>query len=167
MRNAEQWIKELDMSPLPEEGGWFKEVYRSDEFIPKNSLPDRFQGKRTFSTSIYYLLKSDEFSAFHRIKQDEIWHFYEGSSLTIHIIDQRGTYKQIELGRDLSSGEHFQATIDKGVLFAATVNQQGSFSLIGCTVAPGFEFEDFEAPNRSRLLELYPEHKVVITKLTR
>ncbi|MCK4678523.1 MAG: cupin domain-containing protein [Bacteroidales bacterium] len=167
MRNAEQWIKELDMSPLPEEGGWFKEVYRSDEFIPKNSLPDRFQGKRTFSTSIYYLLKSDEFSAFHRIKQDEIWHFYEGSSLTIHIIDQSGTYKQIKLGRDFDSGECFQATIDKENLLAATVKKQGSFSLIGCTVAPGFEFEDFEAPNRSQLLELYPEHKVVITKLTR
>ena len=134
MKDAEQWIKELDMSPLPEEGGWFKEVYRSEEYIPKDSLPDRFSGKRTFSTSIYYLLKSDEISAFHRIKQDEIWHFYEGSSLTIHIIDQNGAYKQIKLGRDLDSGESFQATIEKGNLFAATVNQQDSFSLVGCTV---------------------------------
>ena len=166
MRKAEQWIKELDMSPLSE-GGWFKEVYRSEEYIPKNSLPDRFPGKRTFSTSIYYLLKSDEFSAFHRIKQDEIWHFYEGSSLTIHIIDQSGTYKQIKLGRYLDRGETLQATIFRGDLFAATVNQQDSFSLVGCTVAPGFEFEDFEAPDQSRLLELYPEHKAVIKKLTR
>ena len=113
------------------------------------------------------MLKSDEISAFHRIKQDEIWHFYEGSSLTIHIIDQNGAYKQIKLGRDLDSGESFQATIEKGNLFAATVNQQDSFSLVGCTVAPGFEFEDFEAPNRSQLLEMFPEHKDVITKLTR
>ena len=167
MKDAEQWINDLNMLPLPEEGGWFKEVYRSEEYIPNDSLPDRFPGKRTFSTSIYYLLKSDEFSAFHRIKQDEIWHFYEGSSLTIHIIDQRGSYKQIKLGRDFDNGESFQATIDKGDLFAATVNQQGSFSLIGCTVAPGFEFEDFEAPDRKELLELYPEHEAVITKLTR
>ncbi len=167
MKNADQWIEALDMSPLPEEGGWFKEVYRSKEFIPRNGLPERFPSKRTFSTSIYYLLEGSEFSAFHRIKQDEIWHFYAGSSLTLHIIDKTGTYKQIKLGPDFGSGESFQATINSGDLFAATVDQQDAFSLLGCTVAPGFEFEDFEAPDRSQLLKLYPAHKDLIVKLTR
>lgn len=166
-KNAEEWIRDLDLSPLPEEGGWYREVYRSKEYISKNSLPDRFQSKRTFSTSIYYLLKGCDFSAFHRIKQEEIWHFYEGSSLTIHIIEKDGIYKQVKLGRDFDSGAVFQVVINKGDLFAATVNNKNSFSLVGCTVAPGFEFEDFEAPNRGQLLELYPEHKDIIRKLTR
>jgi len=165
--SAEQWIKYLELVPLPEEGGWFKEVYRSNEFIPKDSLPNRFPGKRTFSTSIYYLLKGSEFSAFHRIKQDEIWHFYEGSSLTIHIIDPDGNYTQTKLGRNFDQHERMQATINKGWLFAATVNQQVLYSLVGCTVAPGFEFEDFEAPSRKQLLELYPKHKKIIIELTR
>ena len=167
MRTAEQWIKDLKMEPLPEEGGWYKEVYRSNEYIPKNCLPNRFSGKRSFSTSIYYLLKSSEFSAFHRIKQDEIWHFYEGSSLTIHIIDPEGNFTQTKLGRYFDQGERMQITISKGWLFAATVNHPDSYSLIGCTVAPGFEFEDFEAPSRNQLSELYPNHKELIQKLTR
>ena len=137
MKSAKMWISELNLVPLPEEGGWFRELYRSDEYIPEESLPDRFPGKRSFSTSIYYLLESSEFSAFHRIKQDEIWHFYEGSSLTIHIIDQKGEYKKVLLGRNIRKGENFQAIISKGDLFAATVNEIDSFSLVGCTVAPG------------------------------
>ncbi|MEM8844461.1 MAG: cupin domain-containing protein [Pseudomonadota bacterium] len=166
MRNAEQWIEDLGMIPLPEEGGWFKEIYRSDEFIPKDSLPERFPSKRTYSSSIIYLLKSTEFSAFHRIKQEEIWHFYEGSSLTVHIIKQNREYEQVKLGRNLDRGESFQIVIRRGDFFAANVNDENTFSLVGCTVAPGFEFEDFEAPKRSALLELYPEHKDVIMKLT-
>ena len=147
LNDANQWIQKLELSPLPKEGGWFKEVYRSDEFVPPSGLPDRFPSKRTFSTSIYYLLKSPEFSAFHKLKQDEIWHFYDGSSITIHIIDKAGNYKQKKLGRNIDKGESLQTTINKGDLFAASVNQPKSFSLVGCTVAPGFEFADFEAPS--------------------
>ncbi len=166
-KNAEEWIRDLDLSPLPEEGGWYREVYRSKEYISKNSLPDRFQSKRTFSTSIYYLLTGCDFSAFHRIKQEEIWHFYEGSSLSIHIIEKNGKYKRIRLGRDFNNGECFLAVINQGDLFAAVVDNEDSFSLVGCTVAPGFEFEDFEAPKRGQLLALYPEHEIIIKKLTR
>ena len=167
MKNATQWIKDLNLIPLPEEGGWYRETYRSEEFISKNALPERFPSKRCYSTSIYYLLKSDEFSAFHRIKQDEVWHFYEGSNLTLHIIDQRGKYEAVIMGRDLDQNEYLQYTINKGDLFAATVNQENRFSLVGCTVAPGFEFEDFEAPARSELLQLYPANKQTIINLTR
>ncbi len=164
---AQQLIKDLGMSPLPEEGGWFKEVYRSKEVIPAKGLPARFAGERSFCTSIYYLLKGDEFSAFHRLRQDEIWHFYFGSSLTLHMIDLEGTYTQAKLGSDLQEGHCFQTTIDHGVLMAATVDRKDDFSLVGCTVAPGFEFQDFEAPDRQQLLDLYPQHKDVIAKLTR
>jgi len=166
MNNAEQWIEKLDMVPLPEEGGMYKEFYRSKESIPQSGLPDRFSGKRNFSTSIYYLLKNPEFSAFHRIKQDEIWHFYEGSTLTAHIIDLNGNYLQKKLGRNIDEDESLQVVLHAGWLFAAAVAHQDSYSLIGCTVAPGFEFEDFTAPSRNELLETYPQHKEIIMQLT-
>ncbi len=167
MRNAEEWIRDLELRPLPEEGGWYNEVYRSDEFLAQRDLPARFGGKRTFCTSIYYLLKGSDFAAFHRIRQDETWHFYEGSGLVVHVIDPHGTYTQVKLGRAFDDGERFQATVKRGCLFAAAVSRPDSFSLVGCTVAPGFEFQDFEAPARARLLEEYPRHRDVILRLTR
>lgn len=119
------------------------------------------------STSIYYLLPGNEFSAFHRIKQDEIWHFYDGSALTLHIIDRDARHTTLQLGDKVEEGETFQAVIKAGDLFAATVQDNTSYALIGCTVAPGFEFADFEAPSRDTLLKHYPEHEAIINKLTR
>lgn len=170
--NAQDWIDALGLKPLPEEGGWYREVYRSDEAIPEAALPDRFGGPRCFATSIYYLLPGDEYSAFHRIRQEETWHFYTGSPLTLHVIDAEGAYRTITLGRDYASGEHLQTTIRRGDLFAATVDAPAydapdGFTLVGCTVAPGFEFADFEAPSRADLLAQYPEHESIIRRLTR
>lgn len=167
MTDAQGWIQALGLVPLPEEGGWYREVYRSAETIPERGLPERFPGPRCFSTSIYYLLHSDEYSAFHRIRQDELWHFYTGSPLIVHTLGPDGSYGQIRLGPDVRGGERFQATVPAGVLFAATVAEPGTFALAGCTVAPGFEFEDFEAPPRADLLARYPEHAGVIQRLTR
>jgi hypothetical protein len=167
LKPADFWIDKLEMTPLPEEGGMYKEVYRSEESIPKSALPIRFDGSRSYSTSIYYLLKHPEFSAFHRLKQEEIWHFYEGSPLTVHVIDQDGNYFCKRLGRDIDKDETLQLVIYAGWLFAAAVDQAGSYSLIGCTVAPGFEFDDFEAPSKNKLLESYPKHAEVIQKFTR
>jgi predicted cupin superfamily sugar epimerase len=167
LKSADFWIGNLEMTPLPEEGGMYKEVYRSEESIPKSALPIRFDGSRSYSTSIYYLLKHPEFSAFHRLKQEEIWHFYEGSPLTIHVIDQDGKYFCKRLGRNIDQDETLQLVIYAGWLFAAAVDQAGSYSLIGCTVAPGFEFDDFEAPIKNKLLESYPKHAEVIQKFTR
>jgi uncharacterized protein len=162
---ASKWINNLKLKKHPE-GGWYKEVYRSPEIILKQNLPDRFNGDRSFSTSIYFLLTSDEFSAFHRIKQDEIWHFYDGSSLTIHIIDKEGNYTEQVLGKQIEKGESLQVIVKAGCFFAASVNEENAFTLVGCTVAPGFDFEDFEMPNRARLLNQYPEHKEVIERLS-
>ena len=165
MKNAEYWIEKLDLLPHPE-GGHFRETYRAGEVIVKDALPKRFKGDRVFSTCIYYLLNRQEYSAFHAIKQDEIWHFYEGSSLTIHIIDPGGDYSTVKLGRDLESGEAPQAVVRAGCWFAAAVNNIDGYALVGCTVAPGFDFADFEMADRNTMIERYPEHRDIIKKYT-
>jgi len=165
MQDAEYWIEKLGLQPHPE-GGFFRETYRSHEVILKQALPERFAGDRVFSTCIYFLLNKKECSVFHRIQQDEGWHFYEGSSLTIHIIDPLGEYSAVKLGRDIENGESFQAVVKAGCWFAAAVDNTEAFSLVGCTVAPGFDFADFDIADRHRLVALYPEHRDVIEKYT-
>jgi len=166
MKNAEYWINKLGLEKHPE-GGWFKEVYSSEETIKSEHLPERFGGERHHSTSIYFLLSSNTFSAFHRIKSDELWHFYDGSPVTIHIINEGGEYSQVTLGCDIDKGEVLQYAIPHGVWFGAEVVVKESFSLVGCTVAPGFHFDDFELAKREELAGKYPEHKGIIKKLTR
>jgi len=165
MQDGDYWIEKLGLQRHPE-GGFFKETYRSREVILKQALPQRFGGDRVFSTCIYFLLNKKEYAAFHAIQQDEGWHFYEGSSLTIHIIDPQGEYSAVKLGRDLEHGESFQAVVRAGCWFAAAVNNPEAYSLVGCTVAPGFDFADFEIGDRNRLLDLYPAHKDIIEKYT-
>lgn len=166
MKNAEYYIKTLGLEKHPE-GGWFKEVYRSAEEIRGEHLPERFSGSRHHSTSIYFLLTSDTFSALHRIKSDELWHFYEGSPVTIYMIDSAGNYSEIALGRNIENGEVLQFVIPHGVWFGAKVNISDSFSLVGCTVAPGFHFDDFELAERDELLKLFPKYKGIIERFTR
>lgn len=165
MKTAEYYIKKLGLQKHPE-GGWFKEVYRSTEKIAGEHLPGRYSGSRHHSTSIYFLLTSDTFSAFHRIKSDELWHFYEGSPVTIYMIDDAGNYSEITLGGNIESGEVLQCVIPHGVWFGAKVKSADSFCLVGCTVAPGFHFDDFELGKRDELLKLFPQHKKIIEKLT-
>jgi predicted cupin superfamily sugar epimerase len=165
MKDADYWIEKLGLQKHPE-GGYFKETYRSNEIILKQALPARFNGDRVFSTCIYFLLNKKEFAAFHVIQQDEVWHFYEGSSLTIHIIDPKGDYSTVKLGRDIENGESLQAVVRAGCWFAAAVDNKEAFSLVGCTVAPGFDFADFKIADRKKLVDLYPEHKDIIEKYT-
>lgn len=165
MKTADYYIKKLGLEKHPE-GGWFKEVYRSDEEIAGKHLPERFTGGRNHSTSIYFLLTSDTFSAFHRIKSDELWHFYDGSPVTIYMIDGDGIYSEITLGRDIENGEVLQCVIPHGVWFGAKVNSADSFCLVGCTVAPGFHFDDFELADCNELLKLFPQYKEIIERLT-
>jgi predicted cupin superfamily sugar epimerase len=166
MTTANQWIESLKLTRHPE-GGYYRENYRSPEAVAKESLPARFGGDRAFSTAIYFLLQGEDFSALHRIKQDEVWHFYDGSSVTIHVLDRQGNYSTLKLGRDLSAGEVPQAVVPAGCLFGATVHDPRSFCLAGCTVAPGFDFADFELPGREELCKLYPQHQQLIERLTR
>jgi hypothetical protein len=166
MSDAQRWIDELELERHPE-GGWFREVYRAGESIPHESLPDRFSGERCFSTAIYFLLDGTDVSTLHRINQDEVWHFYDGSSLTVHMIDSDGMYSSVKLGRNVSAGESLLAVVEAGRLFGASVDDRESYALVGCTVAPGFEFADFEMPGRSELLVRYPQHRQLIERLTR
>lgn len=174
MKDAVYWIEKLALKKHPE-GGHFRQTYRSREIIAPGVLPGRFKGGRPISTAIYYLLSGNEFSAFHCLKSDELWHFYTGTGLTIHVIDLNGTYSRIKLGNDFGHGEVFQAVVEAGCWFGAAVNSDDAcsysddtrlYSLVGCTVAPGFDFSDFRIGDRKELIELYPEHRTIIEKLT-
>ena len=162
---AEYFIKHLQLQPHPE-GGFFKETYRSPGIIPSQSLPE-FNGDRHYSTAIYFLLQQGDFSAFHRIKSDECWHFYEGGSLLIHIIDDEGNYSCIHLGRKIDEGEVFQFVVPAGSWFASEPGPGTNFTLVGCTVAPGFDFADFEMATAENLLKEYPQHRSLIERLCR
>lgn len=166
MKDAEYWIRYLKLQPHPE-GGFYREVYRSDEFIRRTALPERFSGDRAFSTSIYFLLDGENYSAFHRIKQDELWHFYDGVSLTLHVIEPRGDYYSAKLGRKAEEKEAPLIVIRAGCFFAAEINDKKGFTLAGCTVSPGFDFEDFEMPGRGELTALFPRHEAIIKRFTR
>jgi len=165
MGRAEALIASLALEKHPE-GGWYQEVYRSAEAIPSAALPEHFFGERAYCTSIYFLLSGNEFSAFHRIRQDELWHFYEGDGLTVHVIDKAGNYGEKKLGRNLQDGESFQQLVEAGDWFGASV-PTGGFALVGCTVAPGFDFDDFEMARSDDLLMQYPQYEKIIKQLTR
>ena len=162
--NAEHLINHLQLQPHPE-GGYFKETYRAEESISPEALPKRFTGERSFSTSIYYLLQQGDRSVFHRIKSDECWHFYEGGTLLIHVIENDGNYYCIKLGKDMAAGETFQFVVPANTWFASEPSPNSSFSLVGCTVAPGFYFADFEIADKENLLPSFPRHANIIHRL--
>jgi len=164
--DASYWIEALELERHPE-GGHYRQMYRSNELIQRAGLPERFPGPRSFSTSIYFLLSGKDVSHFHRIKSDELWHYHLGSSLSIHFIDLDGKHQILHLGQDVERKDTFQAVVPAGCWFGAAVNDPDSFSLVGCTVAPGFDFEDFELGSRQELLRLYPQHRAIIELLTR
>lgn len=129
------------------EGGWFRETYRSSETLAAQALPERFTGIRAFSTAIYFLLEAGDISALHRIKSDEMWHFYADSALLIHCIVPDGGYQALRLGADLAAGERFQAVVPAGCWFGAELAEEG-FALVGCTVSPGFDFPILRWPDK-------------------
>jgi predicted cupin superfamily sugar epimerase len=166
MATAEEWIEALELEPHPE-GGFYRETYRSNEEIGPTALPDRLNGSRSFATSIYFLLRAGDISALHRIRQDEIWHFHDGDAVAVHQIDPQGRRTSSVLGRDPRSDQSPQIIVPAGNWFGAEVVEEGRFVLVGCAVAPGFEFEDLELADRSELTTLFPEHAELIARLTR
>ena len=159
-------IEKLELEPHPE-GGYFRETYRSAGEIEPENLGPNFEGKRNYSTCIYFLLTSRDFSAFHRIQQDEIWHFYDGSPIQLHVISPSGEYVKHLIGRELNAGETPQLVVPAGCWFASEVVIENNFSLVGCTVSPGFDFRDFEMRSRKELIAMFPEQEEIISKLTR
>lgn len=157
MSTANFYIEALQLQPHPE-GGHYAATYRSSEAIPQAALPPRFTGSRVFSTAIYYLLQGHEFSAFHRIKSDELWHFYDGCCLDILVLKQGKAAEMLRLGPP-GKGGSFQQMVPAGCWFAARPVDAAGFTLAGCTVAPGFDFADFELAQKNRLLHEFPQHK--------
>lgn len=154
--DAHRLIVELGMETHPE-GGFYRETYRSAELV------HTARGERSALTSILFLLTGENFSAFHRLASDETWHFYRGDSITIDAIDQRGNHDRHVLGPD----GPWQAAIPAGWTFASHVENRLGYALVGCDVAPGFDFADFVLPQRSALTALFPRHGALIAKLTR
>lgn len=165
MKNFQKIIDDLKLMPHPE-GGYYSEVYRSDEYYRPELLPSRYSGKRNFSTLIYFLLSGEDISLFHRLKSDEIWHFYSGSNIILHCLNTDG-YNQIFLGNDSSNNISFQYVIKHGTWFAAEVADNNSYALVGCSVSPGFDFDDFELAERKQLIAEFPDYKNLITKFTK
>lgn len=163
---ARYWIDKLELQPHPE-GGWYRESYRSEEMISASALPERFGGSRCFGTAIYYLLEGGQCSHLHRIKSDELWHFYDGDALSIHMFPDTGSYQRTVLGRHPQAGEYLQAVVPAGCWFGAELSSGSGFALVGCTVAPGFDLADFELANRQVLMGRYPDHRNIIMRLTR
>jgi uncharacterized protein len=165
MKSAEYWIAKLGLTGHPE-GGYYMESYRSDESYSNTSLPSRYKGQRVFGTAIYFLLKGKGYSAFHRLLSDETWHFYTGSPFEIFVLKGNGDLAHFLVGDNPEAGEVFQLTIPRGHWFAARLVDQTSFGLVGCTVAPGFHFDDFELAERKKLVAEFPQHNQLITELT-
>jgi len=165
MPDVQQFISKYQLRAHPE-GGYYTETYRSAELIPAGSLPNRFKGTRNFSTAIFFLLEGNQFSAFHRIQSDEVWHFYSGIGLHIYILFPDGSGDILKLGDDLQSGYSHQHVVPAGCWFASKPVLDNGFSFVGCTVAPGFDFADFEMAKKEKLLSEYPRYKEWINMLT-
>jgi len=163
---AHDLIELLELKRHPE-GGWYREIYRSDEILGLASLPERFDMPHNLATSIYYLLESGDLSAFHRIRSDETWHFYLGSPVKLYTLHDDGTLQKVVLGDNPGSGHVFQYTVPHGIWFGAEVTVPGSFALMGCTVSPGFGFGDMEFARFSELQQKYSCYATLIRRLTR
>lgn len=167
MPTADELVDRLGLIEHPE-GGFYRETHRDD--FELSSLGPRFDSPRSASTAIYYLLRAGDFSALHRIASDEVWHHYLGATLTVHVFAD-GIYRPLRVGKRLLAGDVPQAVVPAGAWFGSRIEPadaaDGDFALVGCTVAPGFDFADFELGSRERLLRELPGHDALITQLTR
>lgn len=157
-KDAHYYIQHLGLEPHPE-GGYYK-----SSFASKHGM-DMDGKKRHLFTSIYFLLESGDVSHFHRLKSDEVWYFHGGSPLIVHVIDEAGNYTKLKLGLDIANGEMPQVIVPRNSIFGSTTIEGGTFSLVGCMVSPGFDFEDFELFTQEQLMESYPQHEKVIGQL--
>lgn len=155
----DELVRTLGLAPHPE-GGFYRETWRSA--VPVETP----RGRRSVGTSIYYLLPRGTFAAWHQVSSDELWHFYDGQALTMYLLDpSHGRLETVTLGRDVAKGERPQVLVPAGVLQAA--EPRGEYTLCGCTVAPGFDFADFEMPARGEMMKRFPQHRAVFARLCR
>jgi uncharacterized protein len=166
MPSADDLIRHMNLTPHPKEGGFFRETYRSVDSYQDAVLPQRYGGERSAGTAIYYLLTPGTFSAMHRLKTDEIFHFYLGSPLRMLQLLPDGGGCTITLGPDVIAGQQLQVVVPRGVWQGSFLEPGGDFALVGCTVAPGFDYADYEHGDRAALVQQYPDHADLIRRLT-
>jgi predicted cupin superfamily sugar epimerase len=166
MSRADDLIRMLDLTPHPKEGGFFRETYRAAQTLAGTTLPERYGSARSASTAIYYLLKPGTFSALHRLKTDEVFHFYLGGPVRMLQLDPNGEGRTIVLGQDVAAGQQLQVVVPRGVWQGSLLEPGSDFALLGCTVAPGFDYADYEHGDREALVQRYPAFAELIEKLT-
>jgi hypothetical protein len=157
-KEAARLVKKLGLEKHPE-GGYFKQTYKSDTVVDLEG----YDGPRSIATAIYYMLVGNQFSAFHMLKSDEIWHHYAGGSITLYVIDNDGKLSKIKIG----GGGTPQAVVKAHTWFAASLDSKKSYCLLGCTMSPGFDYRDWALGKRVELLGMYPQHKKIIFRYTK
>lgn len=167
MLGAKQIQQLLNLQPLPVEGGYFAETHRSKFALAQESLPSGYRGERALSTAIYYMLTPDTFSAIHRLKGDEVYHFYLGDPVELLILKPDGTAEKVLLGHDIVSGMRLQHVVPAEAWQGSRLAQGGRFALMGTTMSPGFDPADFELGARDELSTRYPAYSELIAVLTR
>jgi hypothetical protein len=163
---AREIIEYLGLSPHPEEGGWFLETHRADEALPRDILPGRYAGPRALGTAIYYLLTPDTYSHMHRLLSDETFHFYAGGPCEMLQLHPDGSGETILFGNDVLAGQRPQIVVPRNAWQGLRLLPGADFALMGCTVAPGFEYEDYAHGDRAELTARYPEFREQIIRLT-
>lgn len=163
---AQYWIRKLKLRPHPE-GGYYRETYRARLQIPQSTPGSRRAGSRASSTAIYFLLRRPDFSAFHRLRSDELWFLHDGGAVRLHLLRADGRYERLTLGTSAAGGAAPQAIIPARTWFAAEIVAPGRHALVSCTVSPGFDFADFELADRRALCRRFPALRRLITRLTR
>jgi uncharacterized protein len=160
---ADQVKKLLQLEPHPCEGGWFRRTYEASETV---ELP-RYAAPRRTGTAIFYLLEPGTFSEMHRLRSDEIFHFYAGDPVEMLQLYPDGGGKTVLIGNDLLAGHRPQVVVERNVWQGSHLVAGGAWALLGCTVTPGFEYEDYESGDRERLCAAWPDHASLIAALTR
>jgi predicted cupin superfamily sugar epimerase len=169
MPDATEIIKALGLEPHPIEGGFFRETYRSDGSIPCSALPAAYRSAsvRSLGTAIYYLLTSATFSELHRLPTEEVFHLYLGGPVRMLQLFTDGKARQIVIGSDILAGHEPQVIVPPGVWQGSRLEPGVPFALLGATMAPGFDYADYEQGRRAELIGRYPEHAEMIRGLTR
>jgi uncharacterized protein len=166
MPSADDIIKKLELKPLSGEGGYFRETYKSDIVLPASTVRITSQSIRHISTAIYYLVTPESFSALHRVKSDEVFHVYAGDPVEMIQIDKFGTLIRITLGSDVLNGQSPQVVVPGGTWQGLKLKAGGKWALMGATVSPGFEFEDFELGDQGKMVQLFPHLRGLIGDYT-
>jgi predicted cupin superfamily sugar epimerase len=157
----------LGLAPHPREGGWFVQTYAAAEAIAPSAFADgRYTSPRRTSTAIYYLLEPDTFSEMHLLRSDEVFHFYRGDPVEMLQLHPDGSGRTIVIGNDLAQGQRPQVLVERGVWQGSRLLAGGRWALLGCTVSPGFEYEDYDSASRDDLTSRWPAFAEVIAALT-